>query len=108
MIMSYYNGSEGEAIALEEAAALTANYRSQSEGVAETVKAHFFGREILQRILDQGGCAGIRMYYGMDGDGGKQLVLIGVDGAGQDMEDGTIADRSRVCPPDCATGALNG
>lgn len=108
MVMSYYNGSEGEAITLEEAAAFTANYRSQNQGVAETVKAHFFGREILQRMLDQEGCAGIRMYYGLDDKGGKQLVLVGVDAAGQDMEDGTIADRSRVCPPDCATGALNG
>ena len=93
MIMYYYNGSEGEAIELTEAAALTANYRSQNQGVAETVKAHFFGREILQKILAQEGCAGIRMYYGLDDEGAKQLVLIGVKADGQDMEDGTVADR---------------
>ncbi|GAA4430209.1 hypothetical protein GCM10023188_16600 [Pontibacter saemangeumensis] len=106
--MSYFDGSEGEAIPLDEAAAFTANYRRSHGDKAETVKAHFFGRDILQKILEQEGCAGIRMYYGLDGSGEKQLVLVGVDADGQDMEDGLVADRSRVCPPDCAVGALNG
>ena len=106
--MLYYNGSEGDAITLDEAAALTANYRESLADTVETVKAHFFGRNILQQILDQENCVGIRMYYGLDENGGKQLVLVGVDPAGQDMEAGLIADRSRVCPPDCTVSTLNG
>lgn len=106
--MSQCNGSEGEAIALDEAAALTANFRRNNGNSAETVKAHLFGRDILQQILGQENCVGIRMYYGLDDAGGKQLVLVGVDAAGQDLEAGIIADRSKICPPDCAVGALNG
>ena len=106
--MLYYNGSEGEAIALSEAAALTANYRESQGDTTGTVKAHFFGRDILQNILDQENCVGIRMYYGLDENGGRQLVLVGVDQAGQDMENGLVADRSRVCPPDCIVSTLNG
>lgn len=99
--MSVFTGSEGEAIDLAQAAEWTANYRNQNEGVADAIKAHFFGREILERILGQEGCVGIRMYYALDDKSQQQLILVGVNAEGQDMEDGTVADRSRVCPPDC-------
>ncbi|MCJ8164525.1 hypothetical protein MKJ04_06675 [Pontibacter sp. E15-1] len=106
--MLNYNGSEGESISLEEAASYTANYRNQQSQDTGTVRAHFFGREILQKILDQEGCVGIRMYYGLDDAGNKQLVLIGANADGEDQEEGTVADRSKVCPPDCVVGHLNG
>lgn len=106
--MLEYNGSEGEAIALDEGAALTANYRKSKGDKAETVRAHFFGRDILQDILNQENCAGIRMYYGLDENEGRQQVLVGVAADGQDMEAGIVADRLRICPPDCAVGTLNG
>ncbi len=108
MFMPQYDGSEGEAIAIDEAAALTANFRRNNGNRAETVKAHLFGRDILRQILDQENCVGIRMYHGLDDTGGKQLVLIGVDADGQDMEASIVADKSRVCPPDCSTSTLNG
>jgi hypothetical protein len=100
--MSKFTGTEGEAIDLAQAAAWTANYRKQHEGVTEAVKAHFFGRDIMQQILEQEGCVGIRMYYALDDNSQQQLILVGVNAEGQDMEEGTVADRSRVCPPDCA------
>ncbi|MDX5422433.1 MAG: hypothetical protein LPK07_12465 [Hymenobacteraceae bacterium] len=105
--MAMYNGSEGEEVSLKEAAAWTRNYRSQQADKAATVKAHFFGQEILQKILSQEKCVGMRMYYGLDGTGGKQLILVGVDADGNDLEDGVIADRSKVCPPDCVESALS-
>ncbi|MBC5992669.1 hypothetical protein [Pontibacter cellulosilyticus] len=108
--MATFNGSEGASIDRAEAAKWTANYRSRAntETNGASVKAHFYGREILQKLLDQPGCMGIRMYYARDGKGQKQLVLVGADAEGNDMED-LVVDSSKVCPPDCSTGGdLNG
>lgn len=99
-----YNGTEGEAIDIAQAAAWTANYRN---GVpSETVRSHFFGNQILRKILEQEQCVGIRMYYGIDDAGTRQLILIGVDENGNDLESGTVADRSRICPPDCGSDGV--
>lgn len=108
--MATFNGTEGEPIDLAQAAAWTASYRkTEAENVEGTVtKAHFFGREIVQKLLDQEGCMGIRMYYAHDEKGEKQLLLVGADAEGNDMED-LVVDGSRICPPDCSTGGdLNG
>jgi hypothetical protein len=107
--MSKFTGTEGEAIELAQAAAWTANYRKQNAEVANAAKAHFFGREILKQILEQEGCMGIRMYYALDDNGQRQLILIGVHAEGEDMEEGVVADKSTVCPPDCdQESSLNG
>ncbi|MCR8561473.1 hypothetical protein KXD93_27715 [Mucilaginibacter sp. BJC16-A38] len=53
-------GREGEPFDLELSASWTKNYRDRHPG--ETI-SHFFGREIIEKILAQEGCLGIRMYY---------------------------------------------
>ncbi|TPE44390.1 hypothetical protein [Pontibacter mangrovi] len=106
--MPTYNGSEGGQIEPEVAASYTQNYRQSIAGKEGVAKAHFFGRDILQAILEQEGCMGIRIYYGIDENGQKQLVLVGANADGEDMEDGVMADFSHVCPPDCVASILNG
>jgi len=99
-----FNGKEGGAITLKQGAALTAEYRRKNPG--ETI-AHFFGREILQDLLNQEGCMGIRIYYGLDGDGNKELVLVGADANKNDLTD-LVADLSLPCPNMCSEeNALN-
>lgn len=98
----------GDPISLATAKAWTANYRSKNP---DQVKAHFFGFEIIDKILMQNGCVGIRMYYAIDDNGGKQIVLVGVDSKGNDMtpstlelnleDPNTIADISFPCPSFC-------
>lgn len=107
--MATFNGSEGAPIDRTEAAKWTANYRNAVAGAnGAAVKAHFYGREVLQKLLDQPGCMGIRMYYARDEKGQKQLILVGADADGNDMEE-LVVDSSKVCPPDCSTGGeLNG
>lgn len=108
--MAVFNGTEGSAIELEQAAAWTANYRKEAiaDASGTVTKAHFYGREILQKLLDQEGCMGIRMYYARDENGQKQLVLVGADAEGNDMQ-GMVVDTGKICPPDCDTGGnLNG
>ncbi|WP_428328129.1 hypothetical protein [Mucilaginibacter sp.] len=53
-------GKEGEDFDLELAASWTQNYRHKHPGETQS---HFFGKEILQKILDQEGCMGIRFYH---------------------------------------------
>lgn len=99
-----FDGTEGSAITLSNGASMTNEYRQRNPGA---VKGHFFGKEILNQILDQEGCMGIRMYYGLDEDGNKQLVIVGADSDENDMLD-LVADFSVPCPSACSTpNALN-
>lgn len=43
------------------------------------VKSYLIGREILDQILSQPGCAGIRFYNAYNEFGEKTLVYVGVD-----------------------------
>ncbi len=94
-----FNGSEGEEISLNEAATMTAAYRSANPNAT---RGHFMGSSILNSILAQSGCKGIRTYYGIDSSGQKQLVMVGVDANGDDMTSGIIADRGVGCPNVCS------
>lgn len=99
-----FNGSEGGVIPLQVAADMTAKYRHDNP--KETL-AHFFGRDIIERILAQDGCLGIRIYYGLNDIGEKQLILVGADGDENDMT-GLVADLSFPCPLTCSNpNALN-
>ncbi len=92
-----FNGTEGGSISLTAGAALTGEYRKKNPGAT---KGHFFGKDILQDILDQEGCMGIRMYYGLDEDGNKELVLVGADADENDLT-ALVADLSMPCPGVC-------
>lgn len=99
-----FDGTEGGAITLAEGAALTKEHRLRNP---TALKARFFGRDILNQILDQEGCMGIRFYYGQDEDGNRQLVIVGADSDENDMTD-LVADLSHPCPDTCSSpNALN-
>lgn len=85
----------GGSISLTTGAQYTAAYRTAHP---TWTKGHLFGKNILNNILGQSGCMGIRMYYGLDGNGTQQLVLVGVDASGNDMTTGIIGDKSDACP----------
>ena len=101
--MKTYDGTEGAAIDLKLAAKWTANYRKENPSPGE-IRAHMFGKDIIKQIQTQKGCVGIRMYYALNDAGVKQLILVGVDSEGRDMEEGIVADVSKICPPDCGSG----
>lgn len=95
------NANTGAVISLNTAAQWTANYRSANPN---QVKAHGFGMNIINQVLDQEGCIGIRIYYAISDSGEKTLVVVGIDGAGNDMENGVLADFSAPCPASCSVG----
>ncbi len=99
-------GTENHSISLADAAEMTKNYR---QSVASgTIIAHAFGKNAIQAILNQTGATGIRIYYGLDDNGVKQLVVTGVNSSGNDMYEGLLAERSLYCPDDCsAANPLN-
>ncbi len=99
--MAILTGNEGEAISLALGSAMTAAYRLANPGA---IKAYFYGSTILNDILAQADCVGIRIYYALDEDGVKQLVLVGVDENGDDQTSGIVADRGDPCPTLCDSG----
>jgi len=109
--MAQFDGSEGEFISLEEAAQLTQNYRnSQQFELNNGIKAMFYGREKLLEILNQEGCMGLRIYFGIqagEGESSKsstgdpQFVVIGADADGNNQSSGNILDRAYPCPTNC-------
>ncbi|MCU0359740.1 MAG: hypothetical protein MUF75_03320 [Bacteroidia bacterium] len=94
-----FTGNESEQITKTEAIAWTTSYR---EAHPNSVRAHAFGKNKIQDLLNQSGCVGLRAYYAIDNTGAKQLVLVGVDQHGEDLYDGVILDRANPCPNDCA------
>ena len=99
-------GNEDHSISLEDAATLTAAYRS-TISTGDTI-GEYFGGTAIQTILSQDGCVGIRIYYGIDSTGVKTLVICGVTSTGDDLYSGSLAEHGLKCPPDCSSkNALN-
>jgi hypothetical protein len=91
-------------IPLQAAAALTRRF---GQGATKgAVFAQLFGREALEELLAQPGCAGVRIYYGLKDGGEPAVVRVGVDPADRDLTNGAILEEAYPCPPFC--GAANG
>ena len=97
-------GEEANPISLKEAAAWTAHYR---ERFPDEVISYFFGINIINEIIKQEGCVGLRVYYAnskplngfqkfivaisnflrrtiANADGEKHLIVVGSDSHGND------------------------
>jgi hypothetical protein len=77
-----FTGKEAEEFPLDTAAEWTANYRNANPGA---VKAHFIGRDLINKMLEQDGCMGLRIYYALDENGNKQLIIVGADQEENDL-----------------------
>lgn len=99
-----YTGNENNEISYEDAATLTANYRDAQIG-EDYVKGEYFSTDSIQAILNQDGCVGIRVYYGIDENNVQRLVIVGVTANENDMVSGAIMEHGSLCPPYC--GASN-
>lgn len=94
-----FNGDEGSIVTLDEAAGWTANYR-ETITTGEII-GQFVGREKLLDILNQPGCKGIRIYYGIGDDRLKNMILVGATADEDDMIEGIIVEKIKPCPPFC-------
>jgi hypothetical protein len=94
-----YTGSENHVVTLDQAAKYIQNFKNFPK--APTIKGGYFGRSIFDKILAQPGCVGVRYYYAQKDDGTPTLVLVGVDGGGNDIAVGILGEDSFPCPPFC-------
>lgn len=90
----------GEFITLEEAAQMTARYRATIQP-GETIAAAV-SSQIINRILAQENCKGLRFYFAVDESGSQTLVTVGIDQNENDMTTGLIADNFGKCPSICS------
>jgi len=105
-----FNGTEGSSISAEITKSWIANYGNKSP---LSIQAHFFGFEIINQILAESGCMGIRIYYALNALSIQQLLLVGAYANGGSLlpastiggrvSDGgnTVADASFPCPAYC-------
>lgn len=73
----------------------------EKDAVRMKINGGMFNRDVLDKILSQKGCIGIRYYYAKMDDGNPTLVVVGVDSTGKDMTTGVIAEKVAPCPPYC-------
>jgi len=97
----------GEEVGLELGTQMVKNYRQANPA---DVQWYMVGREIIEKILAQPGCVGLKFYNAYNEEGQKTLVYVGVDQNGKGIleysvvnvegklgeEKGIVADRVRV------------
>ncbi len=86
-------------ISLDEASKLTNKYRVQAG--KDAIKGGLFWKDYVQKLLDQPGCVALRYYHAQDDKGNPVIVLVGVDGDGNDMMGGVLLELGFLCPPIC-------
>jgi hypothetical protein len=95
-----FNPNANNVISLEEASALTANFRQE---FPDSIKANAYGKRDMQTLLSQQNCVGFRIYNGLDEKGDQQLVIVGVDSNGDDLYEGVLLDTAQPCPTICSS-----
>jgi len=66
--------------------------KSYQEANPTDVKSYTIGRDIIEKILAQPGCAGIKFFNAMNEVGEKTLVYLGVDSEGKPLVEYTVID----------------
>jgi hypothetical protein len=102
-----FTGNEDQQITLAEGSSFTAKFRAwlATTGSLDLTIGEYHSRRTLETILAQEDCVGMRSYYGMDAEGNRRLVLVGVTADENDQVELFIGDRSYKSPPH--TGAAN-
>jgi hypothetical protein len=94
-----FTGNEGSIIPLNLASQMTKNFRLNAE--TDAIISMAIGKNIIEEILNQNDCLGLRFYKALDENSLEQFVIVGVDTDGNDMYTGKIADRVVLCPVIC-------
>jgi hypothetical protein len=85
--------------------------RFQKDISPADTRAVSYGKTVLEKVLSQKGCVGIRFYFAKDKNGKQTMIFIGVDRNGKDItapvnaktqEDPTqTAGEGPICPRLC-------
>lgn len=82
--------SIGEEISHDLARTLVRTYQ---ETYPETFTGVTIGRNIIDQILAQPGCVGMRFYNAINEEGQKTLVYVGVDASGKDLIERVVVEK---------------
>ncbi|MGH2566692.1 MAG: hypothetical protein ACRDGA_00005 [Bacteroidota bacterium] len=96
-------GQENHFETLAQASVFTRNDRNANNH--DAIKGWYFGKSILESILAQNGCVGIRFYFAANDNRTLTLVLVGVRSDGNDIFEGFLGEQAMPCPPYC--GEMN-
>lgn len=83
----------GEEISHELGAQMIMDYQAANPN---DTKSYYIGRNIIEQILAQPGCVGIRFENGYNEEGNKTLVYLGVDNLGSPILELTQVSKNGV------------
>jgi hypothetical protein len=92
--------SIGEAIDHELAKKMIKTYK---ETYPESFTGVAIGRNIIEQVLAQPGCVGIRFYDAINEVGQKTLVYVGIDAAGKDVLEHVVVNQNGTISVDPVT-----
>jgi hypothetical protein len=90
-------GNEGAAITSQNAVTWIANFKT---AFPTGIWAHLFGMNVINSVLAQSGCVGIRVHHALDPQGVRKIIIYGVNASGVGLTT-YIAEFSTPCPPSC-------
>jgi hypothetical protein len=105
-----FNRKEGKPIPLGQAVKWVKTYQKKNPKLP---KGYFFGKEVIEQLLKESGCMGIRIYMGEDDNGVLHPVLVGARAdqsnilpknlAATESTGGApqVINDSKQCPPEC-------
>jgi hypothetical protein len=70
--------------------------KAYEEAYPNENRGYHLGRNIIDKILAQPGCVGMRFYYGLNEEGRKTLVYVGIDAEGKDIVTQTMITENGV------------
>ncbi|MGD0589484.1 MAG: hypothetical protein ABSA44_01635 [Bacteroidota bacterium] len=94
-----FAGYKNQSISFQDAKGLLKTY--ERIAISDAVIAQYFGNDIVDKILAQPGCVGVRMYYGKHANGKPGVIFVGVDKNGKDIVSDVLAGPTSQCPPWC-------
>jgi hypothetical protein len=94
-----FPGAEKHEITKDEADKYILN--NQKNPQIPKIRGGAFQRAVIDKILAQPECDGIRIYYAQAEDSSATFVLMGITEKGSDISKGVIAERILPCPPWC-------
>jgi hypothetical protein len=107
-----YSPDSGKDIGYEAGAKMVKRHFDENP---DDVIAHFMGRNLIEKILAQPGCVGIRAFHGLNEMGIRSLIVVGVDNEGKNIIElkslnpgvktqetkGVVMTGVKACPPYC-------
>jgi len=81
----------GEDIGLEEGIQLVKNFRDANP---DATPGYFIGRNIIDQILSQPGCVGIKFRKCLTNNNEEHLVYTGIDNEGKDILEFCVVDNT--------------